>query len=345
MLLAGPRRRREECSLRLMTDQLLATYIHDLGPFLWQIKGNFGIRWYGFMYVVGFLAAYLLLRWFVKLRACELRDSQVGDFITLVALLGVMLGGRLGYMLLYRWDELLRDPISIFKVLNGGMASHGAILGITAVVFFYARWKKISWLGLGDNIVITGPLGVFFGRWGNFINGELYGRKTDHAWGMKFPSEIHDLPYSQVHLFLERAEAIVPGILAQAQQLSQWGACELVIATSRTNPEFKQLLGDTLLNTRHPSQIYQSLCEGLLVFLILLAIRVKWRNAYHGVISGVFFIIYAIARIAVENLREPDSALVMGITKGQFYSLFFFAIGIAILSWALYRKRQNAIPQ
>lgn len=330
-------------------ESCLATYVHDLSPFLLKIKGDFGVRWYGFMYVLGFVGAYLLLRWFCRLKCCELKEEKVADFITFVAIFGVMLGGRLGFMLMYNWDSFIRNPLSFFDFLGGGMASHGAILGITLVVFFFARWQKISWLGLGDNIVITGPLGVFFGRLGNFINGELYGRETNHGWAMKFPNELHTLPTTALLDVVEKGKAMAPALGAAVNSMlatypspPRHQIADLMIATGRNNEAFQALMAETLLNPRHPSQIYQALCEGLLVFLVLLAVRLKWKNAYHGMISGLFFILYAIARIAVENVREPDSKLIGDtMTKGQFYSLFMVLIGIAFIAIAMVTKRQN----
>ncbi|MDF1756208.1 MAG: prolipoprotein diacylglyceryl transferase [Verrucomicrobiales bacterium] len=330
----------------------LATYIHDLSPFLIRIKGDLGIRWYGLMYVFGFIAAFLLLRWFVRLKCCELKEEKVADFITIIAIFGVMIGGRLGYMLIYSPKEFFGDPLMFFRFLDGGMASHGAIYGITLVVFIYSRWQKLSWLGLGDNLVITGPLGVFFGRIGNFINGELYGRETDHSWAMKFPNELHSIQPARLLEVVEKAKPIAPelsvnvnNLIASTQSFPHWNVSEMMIATARKNEEFQIMMADALLKLRHPSQIYQALCEGLLVFLILLAVRLKWKNAYHGFISGLFFITYAIARIAVENVRQPDSQFIMGVTKGQFYSGIMIITGIILIVYSLITKRQNQIPE
>ena len=117
----------------------------------------------------------------------------------------------------------------------------------------------------------------------------------------------------------------------------------LVQETSRENPVFRTALGE-ILTPRHPSQLYEALVEGLILFLILLAIRVRWKNAYHGVITGIFFILYAIGRIAVENFREPDSEMIAGMTKGQFYSIFMMFVGIAFLAHGFVKKRRNRPP-
>lgn len=109
------------------------------------------------------------------------------------------------------------------------------------------------------------------------------------------------------------------------------------------NPAFRAMLGE-ILTPRHPSQFYEALVEGLLVFVILLTVRLKWKNLYHGVLTGLFFVIYAIGRICMENFREPDSGYIAGLTKGQFYSTFMIAIGIAFLIFGFIRKRQNKLP-
>lgn len=342
---------------------LLATYVHHLDPFAIQFTESFGIRWYGLAYVAGFIGAFLLFRWFVRIGASELKDSQVGDFITLCAVLGTMVGGRLGYMLLYNFDELVANPASFFDVLGGGMSSHGGIAGITITAWFYARYTKTSWTGHGDNLVVVAPLGVFFGRLANFVNGELYGRPTDAAVAMKFPDELTEVeatsagiewkfPTAQLRELAEKAGEAVPGLsgkidaaaskaLASGQD-PHFAVVDLVQEASRQSPAFRSLLGE-ILTPRHPSQLYEAAVEGLVPFLVLLTIRLKWKNAWHGIITGIFFIYYALARIAVENFREPDATLIAGMTRGQFYSLFMILVGIAFLSYGIVTKRTNRL--
>ncbi len=332
-----------------------ATYIHNLDPFMIQFSERFGIRWYGLAYVAGFLAAYFLLRWFVRLKACELKENEVADFMTLCALFGIMLGGRLGYLVLYNSERFFSNPLIFFDFLGGGMSSHGGIIGLALFALIYTHIKKISWPGLGDNLVTVAPVGVFFGRIANFINGELYGRITDHSIAMKFPSELHDAArYSTARLmgFAEQCQSIAPELntniakviaSARVENFNPHGAIvNTIIETSHKNPEVRELLG-TILTPRHPSQLYEALVEGLFLFLALLAVRLKWKNLYHGVLTGLFFILYAGGRILVECYREPDSELIMGITKGQFYSTFMFAIGAAFLTYGFTVKRRNMI--
>jgi len=168
---------------------MLAYYLHDLNPFIFRISGNFGPRWYGMAYVLAFACGFWLLRVLAKRGYTQLRPEQVGDFITWAALFGVMLGGRLGYVLFYR-PEMLREPLSILKVWEGGMSSHGGIIGLFLFTLYYARRHKLSWTNLGDNLVVAAPIGIFFGRCANFINGELYGRAAMVPWAIQFPKEL-----------------------------------------------------------------------------------------------------------------------------------------------------------
>ncbi|MEX2578508.1 MAG: prolipoprotein diacylglyceryl transferase [Verrucomicrobiales bacterium] len=347
-----------------MTPSLLAVYVHHLDPFAIQFTETFGVRWYGLAYVAGFLAGFLLLRWFVKLGACELKKEQVADFITIVAIFGVMFGGRLGYMLLYNPAEFFANPLSFFDFMGGGMSSHGGIAGVVIACWAYARYTKTSWIGLGDNLVTVAPVGLFFGRVANFVNGELYGRPTSSSLAMKFPDELNETvatptgmawkyPVEQLLDLAARGSEVAPGLLERANEAVTSAAAagyhahgavvRLLTETSRENPAFREMLGG-VLTPRHPSQIYEAVVEGLLLFLILLAVRLRWKNLYHGVLTGAFFILYAVGRIAVENFREPDASTIAGMTRGQFYSLFMIVVGIAFLVYAFRAKRRNRIP-
>ncbi len=344
---------------------LIATYVHHFDPFAIQFTESFGIRWYGLAYVAGFLAAFLLLRWFVKLGISELKEDQVADFITVTAVGGVMIGGRLGYMLLYQFNDFIARPTIFFDFLGGGMASHGAFAGLVLSVWGYAIYTKKSFLGLGDNLVTVAPVGLFFGRIANFVNGELYGRPTESSLGMKFPDELSEVvktdqgaawKYSldELRALAARAVDVAPDLSdrvesaissAMASGFSANGAAiSTLIEASRENAEFRVMLGE-ILTLRHPSQLYEALIEGLLLFLVLLAIRLKWRDLYHGVLSGLFFIVYGIGRISVECFREPDAAHIAGMTRGQFYSLFMIALGTGFLIYAAIAKRRTILPQ
>ena len=314
---------------------MLSYYVHHLSPFLIQFTESFGIRWYGLAYVLGFLFAFLLLRSFARRGYSELPPEHVGDFITWCALLGVMVGGRLGYVFWYYtrahgWGWLSEDPLLLFKVWDGGMASHGGILGMLLFTIYYARKHRISWLGLSDNLVVVSPLGVVLGRFANFVNGELYGHVTNAVpWAVQFPSELRDIGGS----LARQVQAALPDLHPYP---------EAVIAAAQTSPEVREILGG-ILNPRHPSQIYQALLEGLSLFLILLCVRLRFKNLPHGILTGLFFVLYAFFRIAAEVFRERDVGQdpILGMNPGQFYSLFMIAVGIAFIGTALALKRRG----
>jgi phosphatidylglycerol:prolipoprotein diacylglycerol transferase len=298
---------------------MLVYYIHDLDPIIFRIWGNFGPRWYGMAYVLAFICAYALLRHLAKRGYMELPVARVSDFVTWGALFGVMLGGRLGYVLFYR-PEMLREPLSIFKVWEGGMSSHGGIIGLFLFTLYYARRHKLSWTNLGDNLVVVSPIGIFFGRCANFINGELYGRAAHLPWAMQFPKELLE-PANTAEA--ERA-------MTACQQINPaLNSPDAIVGAVHHNPQVKETLR-TILTPRHPSQIYEALCEGVVLFLILWIVRTKFRTR-NGVLTGLFFICYALLRIFVETFREPDASLILGITRGQFFSIFLIVIGIAFL--------------
>ena len=172
---------------------MFAYYLHNLDPIIFRIYDNVGPRWYGLAYVAAFVSSYFLFLWLSKRGYADLPPQRVSDFITGCALFGVIVGGRLGYVFFYK-PEMLREPLSILRVWEGGMSSHGGMLGLIVFTLYFARRHKISWLNLGDNLVVTAPLGLFFGRCANFINGELYGRIANVPWAMQFPKELFDHP-------------------------------------------------------------------------------------------------------------------------------------------------------
>jgi hypothetical protein len=171
---------------------------------------------YGLAYVLAFVSSYLLFLWLAKRGFADLPVERVGDFITGAALFGVIIGGRLGYVFFYK-PEMLREPLSILRVWEGGMSSHGGMLGLLLFTFYYAHRHKISWMNLGDNLVVTAPIGLFFGRCANFINGELYGRIANLPWAMQFPKELVDHP--------AEAERAVAGVRANRSS-ADYAGCD-----------------------------------------------------------------------------------------------------------------------
>ncbi|HOE95483.1 MAG TPA: prolipoprotein diacylglyceryl transferase [Candidatus Sumerlaeota bacterium] len=172
-------------------------WVHDLDPFLIRI-GAGGIRYYGLAYVCGFVAGWWLLRHYHRRGRSPLDPDRIYTAITALAL-GVLIGGRLGYLLLYAPGDTLRDPLLVFRIWEGGMASHGGFLGVAVALAWLARRFKVSFLLLGDLLCSIAPLGLLLGRIANFINGELPGRVTDVPWAVIFPTSAPPgTPLSQI---------------------------------------------------------------------------------------------------------------------------------------------------
>jgi len=252
--------------------QMLAYYLHSLDPIIFRIYDNVGPRWYGLAYVLAFVSSYFLLLWLSKRGYADLPPQRVGDFITGCALFGVIIGGRLGYVFFYK-PEMLREPLSILRVWEGGMSSHGGMLGLLLFTLYYARRHKISWLNLGDNLVVTAPLGLFFGRCANFINGELYGRIANVSWAMQFPKELLDHP--------QEAERAVAACARIDPSLTTPDA---IIGAVRSQPGVASRLR-AILSPRHPSQLYEAFFEGIVLFAILWFVRTRTRQP-NGVLTG-----------------------------------------------------------
>jgi phosphatidylglycerol---prolipoprotein diacylglyceryl transferase len=274
-------------------------YIHHINPIILPLFGPLAIRWYGLAYLLGFIGCILLLKHWAKKGEFEVAPKEVSNFVVSLALFGVFIGGRLGYVLFYGLDPFLSDPIYLIQVWKGGMASHGGFIGVLLFMLWYARKYQHSFWNLADNMACTASLGFAFGRLANFINGELWGRLTHSSWGVIFPLE-KGLEYG-----------------------------------SYTQEQIQPLIASGELQPRHPSQLYQAAAEGFLVFgLMLLLRRTPWAKR-EGFLSASYFILYALARIAMEFFREPDAeqALFFGwLTKGQLLSLFMI-LGAAIVLW------------
>ena len=312
----------------------LAYYVHHLDPNLFQFTDQIAVRWYGLAYLAGFVAAFYLLKWLARKGYGSLRPEQVADYVFYAALFGVLVGGRIGYILFYRPEMIVQDPVGIFRTWDGGMASHGGILGVLIVTFIYARLRHISWTGIGDNLVTAAPLGLLFGRLANFINGELYGRPTTVPWAMQFPLELLDHP-AEAAQAIDRCAAINPA----------WSNVRDIIVAARHSPQVREILSQ-ILTPRHPSQLYEAALEGLLLFILLLTIRLRFRKP-DGLTTGAFFILYPIMRIVGECFREPDAPLTGPLSRGQFLSLFMFAVGFAFLynAWRQSKAEEKLQPE
>ncbi|MEI6536113.1 MAG: prolipoprotein diacylglyceryl transferase [Verrucomicrobiaceae bacterium] len=301
---------------------MLAFYLHHLSPYIFRFSDKVALHWYGLAYVAGFYCAYLVMHSFAKRGYGEIKPDKVADFITFAALFGVVVGGRLGYMLLYNLDEFIHDPGIIVKLWDGGMASHGGIAGLAIYTMIYGWRNKLSWVGLADNLVVSGTIGLFFGRIANFINGELFGRITNVPWAVKFPTEVHH-------------SGFVPAVATDLNyQALPHHSHEIIAAMSQVPGGLQEL--ESILNPRHPSQIYEALLEGLFLFVVLYFVRTRSKHLPNGLVTALFFLLYAAVRIFGENFREPDSGAnpIMGMTHGQFYSTFMIGAGLAFLAYA-----------
>lgn len=331
---------------------VLATYVNDLNPVILEITDSIKLRWYGFAYLLAFMAGYLLLKWMGDRKLWVLPGKVAGDFIAYTAFFGVFLGGRIGNVLIYQRAEFFDDPLMVFRVWEGGMASHGGLAGVMLFALFYARKHKVSWTGVGDGISVVAPLGLMFGRLANFINGELYGRiDRAHAWAMKFPDALGDdirskenVIEAQRNLFSD-IDAINPE-LARTIDPNIWVADKIQYGYFSDEALESDKILDAItpyLEPRYPSQLFQAAGEGLSLFLILYIIRIKFPRLAHGILTGLFFIFYAIFRIAMENFREPEISdvnfLGFDLTMGQYLSLFMVLIGIGFVIYGLIMKK------
>jgi phosphatidylglycerol:prolipoprotein diacylglycerol transferase len=240
-----------------------------------------------------------------------------------------MVGGRLGYVIFYK-PEMLREPLSILRVWEGGMSSHGGILGVVLFSLYYARRHKLSWTNLGDNLVVVAPIGLFLGRVANFVNGELYGRIASVPWAMQFPKELSESANAD-----EAQRALIA-----CQQIDPSLNSDTMVQAIHTNPQIAAVLRG-IITPRHPSQLYEAALEGLVLFLVLWFVRTRMRTP-NGLLTGLFMICYSVFRIIVEYYREPDAPLIGMFTRGQFFSLFVIAIGIAFIVVAKRRPRYPA---
>lgn len=372
---AGP----EAIAKGIATADNLPGWVHQLNPFVVQFTEHIGIRWYGLAYLTGFFLGYLIMALIARrgLVAADgtrsLPEEKLGDYL-LAVVIGTMLGGRVGYALFYS-QELLTDFSSKFpywgvlRVWEGGMASHGGMLGIILAAVYFARKNKQDWMNLGDLTTLGGSLGIAAGRIANFVNGELYGRPIESAnsfganWAVKFPTEAFLwLKYDAEKSITDTAPDLLPRLANAASAVgverSHWldiasrvrtstaarvevqNVIQKIIAATETHTQSVVDALQPVLTARHPYQIYGALLEGLLLFFIA---AFAWRKPQKpGVVGGIWLISYAIVRIATENFRMPDAHIgfqLLGLTRGQWLSVAMLLGSIAILVYALKRNK------
>ena len=270
-------------------------YFVDINPIAFSI-GPVQVHWYGIMYLIGFAVAW----WLGQRRRAAGRLPVTADQFSDLAfylMLGVILGGRIGYMVFYDTSELIHHPLSLFRVWEGGMSFHGGLLGVLAAALIWTRKRKLNFFDVMDFIAPVVPIGLGLGRLGNFIGGELWGRHTDAPWGMIFPRALESLDRTKDELY------------------------QMVLAGQLNN------------EARHPSQLYEFCLEGVVLFAVLWIYSRKPRPRY--AVSGLFALLYGLFRFGVEFVREPDAQLgyiAFGwLTMGQILSLPLIIIGIVLL--------------
>ena len=343
---------------------LLAAWTHSLDPFVFRISGDFGIRWYGLAYVTGFAAAWWLLTMMARRSLILLKPEQVAD-VLLSVVLGVLVGGRLGYVLVYDPSLLgFRSTFpfwGVFAVWQGGMASHGGMVGIIVACLWQARRCRVPALHLMDCFAFVAPVGVFMGRLANFINGELLGKiavqpaeaaaaSTLPWWGVRFPQELVERPHESQLTQTQRDELaqLLASIDPTGSHAASGGGLEWMRDAARVAIDRIQhgdkALAEALspyLSIRHPSQLYQAAVEGLVLGGILAIIWARPRRP--GVILGWFFIIYGVGRIATEFWRLPDAQFddprPWGLSRGQWLSAVMVVAGVAVLGWVWVRAK------
>ena len=273
------------------------TYLHQIDPIALS-AGPLKIHWYGLMYLLAFVSAWWLGR--RRIRAGRLPGTDANGLSDLLfyGMLGVVLGGRIGYILFYSFGAFLDNPLMILKVWEGGMSFHGGLLGVMVAALWWTRRQKLHFFDTMDFVAPLIPLGLGFGRVGNFIGAELWGKYTQTGWGVIFPTDpaLRDFTAQQL----------------QAQYAT--GALDRF--------------------ARHPSQLYQAFLEGVLMFGILWWFSSKPRPRY--AVSGMFALLYGAFRFLVEFVRVPDEGigyLAFGwLTMGQVLSLPLIALGL-FLFW------------
>jgi phosphatidylglycerol:prolipoprotein diacylglycerol transferase len=255
--------------------------------------GPFDLRWYSLAYLAGIFVGYWYLLKLVKQPGSPLARRHADDMVFYAAL-GIILGGRLGYVLFYNLGYYLQNPVDILKLWDGGMSFHGGVIGTTLGILYLARKEKLPWLRIHDYVACCVPFGLFFGRLANFVNHELWGAPTNVPWAIRFPE-------------------VIAGLTA---------------------------LGPP----RHPTQIYEALLEGVVLFIILWWMFWRTQARYEpGKLVGAFIFFYGLFRFAIEFVREPDQQLIQfaqatGLHMGQWLSLPMILGGLYLMLTAKKRR-------
>lgn len=315
------------------------------------------IRWYGMMYVVGFIFGQLILVRLARRGFFPVAPEVAPDLI-FYCVFGVMLGGRVGYALFY--DQSLLNPLVFVQVWKGGLSFHGGLAGVCVSMWLFCRRYKIGWGRVADSTALAGTPGIFAVRMANFINGELYGRVTENGpktWGaMQFPTDSAATQLLHLHggmsmrdrelcvqvAFGKLEFADVKDRLSEVDNLGSaidWGAIEPYLNWHSVS-SLVDGKGDHLIPFRHPSQLYEGFGEGLLLGLVLLVVYLMTRNKplRAGRYAAIFLLGYAIIRGSLEMVRQwdpqfPPGGVLFGMTMGQTLSVAMVVGALMILFW------------
>lgn len=343
----------------------LAAWVHDLSPFVVRFGDQWGIRWYGVSYALGFLIGWLILRWLSKRGVTPLSPERLGDAMVLLVA-GVIVGGRLGYVLIYE-PHLLVGFDNVFpwwgllKINRGGMAFHGAAVGVMAASLVIARQcvglagldrPVAAWRHVMDLVAIACTPGLALGRLANFVNGELLGKvvagpgEKAAGWSVRYPQEIGT---TQAPLLTpDEHEALVSIIERYALPGDPEGMGTermLRVLQSGSEQASAQVASaiEPFLSARHPSQLYQAFFEGVLLTAVLWWVWRKPRAA--GVVGCWFLVCYGVLRVVAEFWRLPDAQFVvgrpLGLSRGQWLSVGMIVAGAGIMAWC--RKREPVL--
>lgn len=300
-------------------------------PVLLDLPGPIDIRWYGLMYIVGFIVGHYILVRLSRAKLLPIPEQKVGDLI-LWLVIGVMLGGRLGYTLFYS-PEIWKTPYRVFYLWEGGLSFHGGLLGVVIAALWFARKNRIPFSRLCDSLALSVTPGIFAVRMANFVNGELYGRITDESvpWAMRFPTDPDAVRLMGIH----------PGAIPDRDRQIQAAIAE---------GKWKEVMEQVPL--RHPSQLYEGVGEGLIVGLVLLVIyKLTRKNPLAaGAYSGVFLIGYGTVRFVIEFFRQPDTqftdaddpvgTVFLGMTMGQLLCSAMILAGVSVIVLCNMKGRQ-----
>ena len=339
-----------------MSILLAEAYLHQLDPFAIEFPASWqklswmpdGIRWYGLSYMAGFILAWLLFRWMAVTKRSKLSTAADASDLLFYIILGVLVGGRMGYVLFYQPSLLVDFHIGfpfwgVFAINTGGMASHGGMIGVMIACWLFARRNKLSPLHLYDLSVLAAPLGMGMGRLANFVNAELWGKALPASrqsfppsnppveqpwWSVKYPEEI---------LTWNPAFALDNDRLVELNQLtSVVGGGERfypnIVAAVQAGDQTVTAVVEPLLTADYPSQIVQAIIAGPVVLAILVLLWLRPRKP--GVIGGTFFIAYGTLRILTELVRQPDEGvgLLFGmLSRGQVLSILMVLAGITVV--------------